>query len=33
MPFVDGESLADRLAREKQLPIADAVRIFRKVDG
>jgi serine/threonine-protein kinase len=33
MPFVDGESLADRLAREKQLPIADAVRIFREVDG
>ncbi|HEY4099323.1 MAG TPA: protein kinase [Gemmatimonadales bacterium] len=27
MPFVDGESLRDRLAREKQLPIADAVRI------
>jgi tRNA A-37 threonylcarbamoyl transferase component Bud32/WD40 repeat protein len=27
MPFVDGESLRDRLNREKQLPIADAVRI------
>ena len=27
MPFVDGESLRDRLQREKQLPIADAVRI------
>jgi serine/threonine-protein kinase len=27
MPFVDGESLRDRLTREKQLPIADAVRI------
>jgi WD40 repeat protein/tRNA A-37 threonylcarbamoyl transferase component Bud32 len=27
MPFVDGESLRDRLAREKQLPIADALRI------
>ncbi len=30
MPFVDGESLRDRLAREKQLPIADAVRIARE---
>jgi Tol biopolymer transport system component/tRNA A-37 threonylcarbamoyl transferase component Bud32 len=27
MPFVQGESLRDRLQREKQLPIADAVRI------
>ena len=27
MPFVDGESLRDRLTREKQLPIADAVRL------
>jgi eukaryotic-like serine/threonine-protein kinase len=27
MPFVEGESLRDRLARERQLPIADAVRI------
>src|SRR5918912_3022299 len=27
MPFVEGESLRDRLRREKQLPIADAVRI------
>ena len=27
MPFVDGESLRDRLTREKQLPIDDAVRI------
>ncbi len=27
MPFVEGESLRDRLNREKQLPIADAVRI------
>ena len=24
MPFVEGESLRDRLAREKQLPMADA---------
>jgi hypothetical protein len=27
MPFVEGESLRDRLTREKQFPIADAVRI------
>src|ERR1041384_3609968 len=27
MPFVDGESLRDRLNREKQLPIGDALRI------
>ena len=27
MPFVEGESLRDRLNREKQLPIPDAVRI------
>src|SRR5687768_7843258 len=25
MPFIDGESLRDRLTREKQLPIDDAV--------
>jgi len=31
MPFVEGESLRDRIAREKQLPIADAVRIARDV--
>ncbi len=31
MPFVDGESLRDRLVREKQLPIADAVRIATEV--
>ncbi|MEO8140068.1 MAG: protein kinase, partial [Gemmatimonadota bacterium] len=31
MPFVDGESLRDRLTREKQLPIEDAVRISREV--
>ena len=31
MPFVDGESLRDRIAREKQLPIEDAVRICREV--
>src|SRR6478672_9341722 len=27
MPFIEGESLRDRLNREKQLPVADAVRI------
>jgi len=31
MPFVDGESLADRMAREKQLPVGDVVRILREV--
>jgi eukaryotic-like serine/threonine-protein kinase len=31
MPFVDGESLRDRLRRERQLPIEDALRITREV--
>jgi serine/threonine-protein kinase len=31
MPFVEGESLRDRLRREKQLPVADAVRIATEV--
>ncbi len=31
MPFVEGETLRQRLAREKQLPIADAIRIAREV--
>jgi serine/threonine protein kinase len=31
MPFVEGESLRDRLRREKQLPIPDAVRIATEV--
>jgi serine/threonine-protein kinase len=31
MPFVEGESLRDRLNRERQLPVADAVRIAREV--
>ena len=31
MPFVDGESLRDRLDREKQIPIADAIRITTSV--
>jgi len=33
MPFVEGESLRDRLRREKQLPVDDAVRIAREVAG
>jgi len=33
MPYVEGESLRDRLAREKQLPVADAVRIATEVAG
>jgi eukaryotic-like serine/threonine-protein kinase len=31
MPFVEGESLRDRLTREKQLPIGDALRIATEV--
>ena len=31
MPFVDGESLRDRLTRTPQLPLADAVRILRHI--
>ena len=31
MPFVEGESLRDRLTREKQLPINDAVRLATEV--
>src|SRR5215217_4096646 len=31
MPFVQGETLRDRLTREKQLPVADAVRIAGEV--
>jgi eukaryotic-like serine/threonine-protein kinase len=33
MPFIEGESLRDRLTREKQLPIADAMRIATEVAG
>ena len=33
MPFVDGESLRERLEREAQLPVADAVRIATEVAG
>jgi len=31
MPYVDGETLADRLRRERQLPVEDAVRICTQV--
>ena len=31
MPFVEGETLADRLKRERELPIGDAVRILVEV--
>ncbi|MGH7703764.1 MAG: serine/threonine-protein kinase, partial [Gemmatimonadales bacterium] len=31
MPYVEGESLRDRLAREGELPIADAARYLRDV--
>jgi serine/threonine-protein kinase len=33
MPFVEGESLRDRLEREKQLPIEEAIRIAVAVSG
>src|SRR5947209_6247315 len=31
MPFVDGESLRDRLRRERQLPLDDALQVTREV--
>ena len=31
MPYVEGESLRDRLDREKQLPVSDAVRLASQV--
>src|SRR6186713_1195130 len=31
MPYVDGESLRDRITREKQLPIDEALRIAGEV--
>ena len=31
MPFVEGETLRDRLARERQLPLEDALQITREV--
>ena len=33
MPFIDGESLRDRLNREKQLPVGEAVRITSETAG
>ncbi len=33
MPFIEGESLRDRLTREKQLPIGDALRIATEIAG
>ncbi len=30
MPFIEGESLRDRLNRENQLPVDDALRIARE---
>jgi serine/threonine protein kinase len=33
MPFVEGESLRDRLAREQQLPLDDVVRIVHEVSA
>jgi Tol biopolymer transport system component len=33
MPYVDGESLRDRLTREKQLPVEEAIRIAVDVAG
>src|SRR5260370_27468570 len=33
MPYVEGESLRDRLTRERQLPLEDAVRIATEVAG
>ncbi len=31
MPYVEGESLRERLARDGELPVPDAVRILREV--
>src|SRR5512145_1731251 len=31
MPFVEGETVRDRLNREKQLPVGDAVRLITEV--
>jgi serine/threonine protein kinase/Tfp pilus assembly protein PilF len=33
MPYVDGESLRDRLTREKQLPIDEALRLATEIAG
>jgi eukaryotic-like serine/threonine-protein kinase len=31
MPYVEGESLRDRLRREGQVPVAEAVRLVREI--
>jgi eukaryotic-like serine/threonine-protein kinase len=31
MPFIEGETLRDRIARDKQLPVEDALRIAKEV--
>ena len=31
MPFIEGETLRDRLQREKQLPIGDAIRLATEI--
>lgn len=33
MPYVEGESLGQRITREHQLPVADAVLIASEVAG
>jgi serine/threonine-protein kinase len=33
MPYIDGETLRERLARERQLPLTDALQITREVSG
>ena len=33
MPYIEGETLRDRLTRERQLPVDEAVRIAREVAG
>ena len=33
MPYVEGESLRDRLVRERQLPVGDAIRVATEVAG
>jgi hypothetical protein len=33
MPFIEGESLGVRLAREGELPVRDAVRVLRDIAG
>ncbi len=33
MPYIDGESLRDRLAREHQLPVSESVRLATEIAG